>query len=240
MMYDININVIIQGGYKKMFLDNGMNRIVITQKLRDFIIKEREKKGFSATKLASEMKRPQSWLAQIENGRTQTIKSKDLVSIFSTMLNVSMEQADEYLFDNIDEFTDSLVNSNEEFISKQKIMNIKQYLNFTDTETENEYKKQKKFIVNTLNEFYNIFPEDTVKILRTFCANLNFNFSFMMGIISIPFAVLKDADEIYCKELYEKISELFLEYANKDKHRVSLKKHKTNKLDDIESEELDQ
>jgi|GEM_PF-5119980 len=204
-----------------MFLQNGLNRIAVTQKLRNFIMNERDKRGLSATKVASLMERPQSWLAQIENGRTQTIKQKDLVLIFSAILSVDIDKADEYLSDNVDAFSENPSNSSDNVINRQKIRDVKRYSDFSSNATDKEFRDRKNFVVKVFNDFHNELPENALRTLQTFSRNIKFDFSFTMGLISIPFHVLSDADESVCRELYQKISDLFLEYANKDKHRVS-------------------
>lgn len=78
-----------------MFLENPDERQRVTQNLRDEIISLRTKKNYSANYLATEvLKKPQSWLAQIETGRTKTISNSDLVKVFSVLLDTN---ADEYL-----------------------------------------------------------------------------------------------------------------------------------------------
>ncbi len=215
-----------------MFIENPTNRIPVTNSIKELIISEREKINLSATQLAKNMERPQSWIAQIENGRTKTIKQEDLVFIFASILNLSNEEADIFLMDKLGVIESIEENSNA-VIDKHKLKQVQKFTKFIDRKTETEFKQQKKFIISAFNDFYEEMPDEAVKILRTYCSSIKYNFPFILGIMAIPFAVFSDLKDDVAREFHEELSNLFLKYANKDEHRVS----RISKDDVSESEE---
>lgn len=222
-----------------MFLDNPNNRIKITDEIRTFIIEERSKRNLSANQLSKNMERPQSWIAQIENGRTQSIKQKDLVFVFSVILNSTLHKADEYLMDNLIKLPANSVSVDEtKTIDKQSLKQLSKYNQFTKNETEEEFKKQKRFIIEAINSMYEEVPEEAVKILRTLCRNMNYKLPFIMGVSSLPFFALKDLDEDVSFEVYTKIADLLMEYANKDKERI--KRIEDSEDEDEEDDDWDE
>lgn len=218
-----------------MFLDNPNNRIVVTDKLKKVIIGEREKLNISATKLAAMMDRPQSWIAQIENGRTKTIKQGDLVLLIATVLDINQEEADEYL---MKLFGDIVPNTNildSTEVARNKRERFSKF-SFVDDKTDKEFRNLKKYIISAFNAAYESEPEETVKQLTAFCSNIKFHLPFMLAVMSVPFSVMenvKNSDE-ETGELYQKIVELFISYANKDEQRISLVKKSENDFDDEE------
>ncbi|KXL53402.1 hypothetical protein CLNEO_13730 [Anaerotignum neopropionicum] len=220
-----------------MLLDNPIKRIKITDEIKSLIISERQKKDLSATQLAKKMERPQSWIAQIENGRTKSIKQSDLVLVFSKILDLTMEEADNFISNTFEEDLNSLYTDDSgqmSFLDKKDIKkDINKYAKFTTSENKEEFQTQKRYILSAFNSMYNQIPEEAVKILRTLCRNIDFNLPFMTGIMSIPFFILKDLDEDITHELYEEISNLFLKYANKDEQRVSI----VNEDDNLDEEQ---
>jgi hypothetical protein len=87
-------------------------------------------------------------------------------------------------------------------------------------ETGEEFKKQKRFIISALNSMYEEVPEESVRLLRSFCGNIKYKLPFIMGVASLPFNVLEDLDEDVSHEVYTKIAELLMTYTNKDKERI--------------------
>ena len=64
-----------------------MDKLLITDNLRQNIVELRKKNGLSAYELSEKSGHSKYWLPNIENGKTQKISKEDLLSIYSILLN---------------------------------------------------------------------------------------------------------------------------------------------------------
>jgi transcriptional regulator with XRE-family HTH domain len=80
-----------------MYLDEPDKKVNITDGMMTFIANERKKRNLTGRQVSDKIGRQQSWIAQIESGRIRSIKQQDLVTLFSAILNVEMQEADNYL-----------------------------------------------------------------------------------------------------------------------------------------------
>jgi transcriptional regulator with XRE-family HTH domain len=79
------------------------DKIVLTDDLKQFIRRTRNKQGVSLMDLEKKTKHSTSWLSQVEGKRIKTIKRKDLIEIFKIILDKTDEEAELYIENYINE-----------------------------------------------------------------------------------------------------------------------------------------
>lgn len=201
-------------------------KIEITDKLLHYIQSTRLAKGITAADLSSQIGRTISYVSSLENHRISKIMSQDLIRIFKAINLCSEDEAIaeiENMINSESNMSNRNINDgalNLSDIERQKISELRKYSSFIDNEEVKEFESQKNFIIKILDAMYEQMPEDTVRVLRAFCSNLKFNVPFTIGIASMPFSVFEDSADDVCPEIYKKMSDIFMEFANKDKLRV--------------------
>ena len=196
-----------------MYLENPEARIKNIQTIKNFIINERESRGISANKLATLMSRPQPWIAQIENGRTKTIKHSDFVAMFASILSVSPEKADIYLEENQVKYkTDkNTVEFNDEIPDKQ--LNLFQ-IEEDKSEDIEKLQEEYKHIIDNIYEGFEFFfkkvnnKQDAIKTLNLFRRNLHMDMGFTFSVASLPLCRLKKIDSNLKHEVFKSFYKL--------------------------------
>jgi transcriptional regulator with XRE-family HTH domain len=205
-----------------MFLEDDKMRIPVTPALRRFIIKERENNKVSTLKLATKMDRPQSWLAQIESGRTKTIKKIDLVSIFQALLGVSIEEADKYIEDNQGKFLLAGIEkvTNEEvldlsFDGKQKGSGEVRVFKAGEPKSDNALLKEEYMrLVRHLNRGLEVFfdkiddKDDALNIINAFIVNMHCDMGFTLSVTALPLCRMERVEDEIKKRVFHEFAEL--------------------------------
>lgn len=205
-----------------MMLDDPTSRIRLTKALYRFIKSERKVNNKTSAEVATSAGHGQSWVAQIENGKTSTIRSDDLVNLFKGIWGM----------DDYKEVAALLVQKLQQLKSLSSATANPKPLHLDDTEKTYDkfilsdmatvFKKEKEAFVEQFNALYKQAPSATIKILDTIIQNMQANPDFQMGIFSIPFHMIAELGEDEYAILYDEISELFLKRINKDEIRVSV------------------
>ena len=195
-----------------MFLNTPEKRIKISQTLKNFIISEREKSGVPATVLSINLGFSNSWASQIENGRTQTIKHKDLVAMFAQILNCDNENADKYLTENIKE-----LNSDKEINFKQsEKSNHKISIFSIDEEPDKEEKLKKEYegLIEHMNEGLNLLfdknsdKQGVIDVLERLIVNMYCDMGFTMSVASLPLCRMERVDDKTKYKVFREIAEI--------------------------------
>lgn len=94
-----------------------MPYVNVTQELRDTIKEERKKRGKSTVELSTDISKGKAYISQVESGKISSIELKTFYDIFENLIDMSSEQRDEYIQNNIlNKFT---INLSEDEINKQ-------------------------------------------------------------------------------------------------------------------------
>ena len=106
-------------------------KIRLNNAIRNFISEERKfaKKNnpdMTADGISIEIGRTQSWLSQVENGRLKSVKTNDLIKVFSVIRDVDYQNAKKYLDDEIcyinAKIKNGIIDENGKIISHSKYL----------------------------------------------------------------------------------------------------------------------
>lgn len=205
-----------------MTLDDPAARIRLSKALCRFIQTERKENNRTAAEVAVSAGHGQSWVAQIENGKTTTIKSDDLINLFKGIWGMDdYKEVATLLVNKLQEL--KALNSNHASSNQVKISdNEKPYDKFILSDMAIVFEKKMDIIVKIFNSLYAQAPNSTIRILDTIIQNMESNADFQMGLFSIPFYMLSELENDEYRLLYDEISELFVKRINKDQIRINV------------------
>ena len=153
-----------------MFADNLDGRQNNTYALRNEVISLRKKMGYSANSFAKNiLHRPQSWLSQVESGKTHRVSNKDLISLFSILLDTDDSGAESFLEQNYDRlFGNNHDNCSEDSNINTVIDKIKtarsNLNNIEDIELSQSIKES---AIEEIKHKINNYKEEAIKIIES-------------------------------------------------------------------------
>lgn len=200
------------------------HKVTLTTSISNRIAELRKEKGLKSAILAKDIGKSSGWVSLLENGKLNTVLSKDLIDLFAYLLSVSNDEAEQYIEDLVNKDPE---NTNENLNNDGgENYQVKEYsISINDSEYNKLLKDiQKGFKIifeNTKNK------ENVFRNIKRFRNNMHFDLSFMVALVGIPFFVLKKVPFKERESLLNEIAELFSKYAEKYKDAEDVNKDET-------------
>ncbi|MBN7771835.1 hypothetical protein [Clostridium aminobutyricum] len=188
-----------------------MKVISMNDTLRQLLIMERTKKGWNKSKLSMEIGKANNFISLIESGTIKSIKKEDFKSIWIALLNLSQEEAEDYIIELIN--SESQIESNTEDSNKDG-----EIVYYDEENNDNNLKSFKKITDNIQFKFDKAFKNNSQYAFASvgnFMENIQFDIGFTLALIRIPFYLLKGTDKSVRQELFNDISDVVKKYLDK-------------------------
>ncbi|AEY66618.1 helix-turn-helix transcriptional regulator [Clostridium sp. BNL1100] len=196
------------------------HKITLTTSISNRVAELRKEKGLKSAKLATDIGKSSGWVSLLENGKLNTVLSKDLVVLFAYLLSISNDEAEKYIEDLLSKDSESTnENPNSDGGENYKVREYNVLIN------DNEYIKMLKDIQKGFKFiFENASNKEYVfQNIKRFNNNMHFDLSFMVALNGIPFYALKKVPIKEKEVLLNEIAELFSKYVEKYKDAEDVK-----------------
>ncbi len=176
-------------------------KIKVSPEIKKLIIKERNNKNLSGIELSKAMGKSDAWISSLENGRTKTITSTDLIAIIKLLLNISEEDADIYIQQEL-----------EKLRKEKEEKKVDQYTIEKNFVNKTEFNKITKNIIEGFDLAFENVPEYTFKSIAALRKNLHSDIGFTLGFLSIPLYLFEDIDTELKQKLFNEIGDIINKY----------------------------
>lgn len=205
------------------------HKITLTTSISNRVAELRKEKGDKSAKLAKDIGKSSGWVSLLENGKLNTVLSKDLIVLFAYLLSISNDEAEKYIENLITNDSESTKeHENNDSGENYKVREYNVSIN------ESEYNKLLKDIQKGLKIIFDKTnnKEYVFRNIKRFRNNMHFDLSFMVALNGIPFFALKKVPIKEREALLNEIAELFSKYAEKYKDAEDVKEDEISEDDE--------
>jgi transcriptional regulator with XRE-family HTH domain len=193
-------------------LNKESERFTLDDVLRNLIIKVREDKDITASKLAMLINKKQTWIAQIETGRIKTISRDDILSIFTELLDMNSDEIFDYINNEIEK----------EKGTKQFKKEDNKKVTIFKAEQVNTDKEKSQFtnICDNILQGFNIFfdnvdsKKDVIDIFERIRSNMHSDLGFVLSVYALHWCSLEQLTYEEKSNIFKEISKIIKTHGN--------------------------
>lgn len=153
---------------KKIKLNNAIRKLISDSRKAA----KESRSELTADYISEHIGRAKSWLSQVENGRLQTVKSEDLINVFTIIKNTNYETAKDYIDNQVSDIYAQIKNNIAD--EDGNIINFEEYLMFSQTRGYLCFatKKFNIYVKNLKTDTTNQLKDDLKHIIRNWTNNV--------------------------------------------------------------------